>query len=228
MSQRERRRGIPFVVAAPSGTGKTTVCHRVVEDDPGIVFSVSHTTRKQREGEVDGRDYHFVAASEFERRVDAGAFLEWAVYNGNRYGTSWDAIEAPLAEGCDVLLEIEVQGARQVRERRDDARFIFLLPPSMKVLEERLSGRGTDTPEQIRQRLERAREEVAAMRDFDYAVTNDDIERCVAAVLQIIRSERSGDSEALRRRFAAVPALERFTRASAAGPGGLDGLPGVR
>jgi guanylate kinase len=228
MISQERRRRIPFVVAAPSGTGKTTVCHRVVGDDAGVVFSVSHTTRDRREGEVDGEDYHFVGSSEFEQLAAEGAFLEWALYNGNRYGTSWDSIDAPLAEGRDVLLEIEVQGARQVRERRSDACFIFLLPPSMKVLEDRLRGRGTDTPEQVRQRLDLARKELAAIRDFDYAVVNDDIDRCVASVLEIIRAERSGGSEELRRRYAVAPALERFTRASAVDPGALDDTPGVR
>jgi guanylate kinase len=228
MSPRERRRRIPFVVAAPSGTGKTTVCHRVVEGDPGIVFSVSHTTRKRREGEVDGEDYHFVCRSEFERLIGAGAFLEWALYNGNHYGTSWDSIDAPLAEGRDVLLEIEIQGARQVRERRDDARFIFLLPPSMRVLEDRLSGRGTDSPEQIRRRLELARQELAAVRDFDYAVINDDLDRCVASVMEIIRAERSGGSEELRRRFAPAAATERFARADAPAPEGVGRPPGGR
>jgi len=226
MSPRERRRPIPFVVAAPSGTGKTTVCHRVVEADAGIVFSVSHTTREQREGEVDGEDYHFVDQSEFERLVRVGAFLEWALYNGNHYGTSWDSIDAPLAEGRDVLLEIEIQGARQVRERRNDARFIFLLPPSMRVLEERLSGRGTDSPEQVRRRLELAREELAAVRDFDYAVTNDDLDRCVESVREIIRAERSGGSPELRRRFATAAAYERFTRAGGAAPGDVGRPPG--
>jgi guanylate kinase len=228
MSSQERRRRIPFVVAAPSGTGKTTICRRVVADDAGVVFSVSHTTREQREGEVDGEDYYFVDSSEFQRLVADGAFLESALYNGNHYGTSWDSIDAPLAEGRDVLLEIEVQGARQVRERRGDACFIFLLPPSMKVLEDRLSGRGTDSPEQIRQRLDLARTELAAIRDFDYAVVNDDIDRCVASVMEIIGAERSGGSEELRRRFAVAPALERFERASAADPGALDDPPGVR
>jgi guanylate kinase len=227
MSPRDRRRGIPFVVAAPSGTGKTTICRRVVEGDEGIVFSVSHTTRARREEEFDGQDYHFVPQGEFERLADEGAFLEWAVYNGHHYGTSWESIDAPLARGCDVLLEIEVQGARQVRKRRRDARFIFLLPPSMKVLEERLQGRGTDSPGQVRRRLELAREELAAIRDFDYAVVNDDLERCGASVMEIIRAERAGGSEELRRRFAVAAAYERFTRAGAAGRGGLDDLPGV-
>jgi guanylate kinase len=211
MSPRDRRGQIPFVVVAPSGTGKTTICHRVVEGDDGIVFSVSHTTRARREGEVDGEDYHFVTRSEFERLKGEGTFLEWALYNGNHYGTSWESIGAPLAEGRDVLLEIEVQGARQVRERRHDACFIFLLPPSMKVLGDRLRGRGTDSPEQIRRRLEQAHEELAAIRDFDYALVNDELDRCVASLMEIIRAERAGGSEELRRRFAVAPAYERFT-----------------
>jgi guanylate kinase len=112
------RTGFPVVVAAPSGTGKTTVCRAVVARDEQIVFSVSHTTRPRRDAEVDGRDYHFVSDDRFRRMIDEGAFLEWAVYNDNRYGTSWAAIQAPLDAGRDLLLEIEVQGAMQVRERR--------------------------------------------------------------------------------------------------------------
>jgi len=208
MSAPPTRRGIPFVVAAPSGTGKTTVCRRVVGGDDGVVFSISHTTRARRPGEVDGRDYHFVSDEEFQRMADSGAFLEWAVYNGNHYGTSWSAIDAPLAAGRDVLLEIEVQGARQVRKRRADARFIFLLPPSMKILEERLQGRGTDSAEQIERRLALAREELAAVRDFDYAVVNDELERCVSAVAEIIAAERAGVTAEIRRRLAAANALD--------------------
>ena len=147
------RPGIPFVVAAPSGTGKTTICRVVLEREDRIEFSVSHTTRVKREGEVDGRDYFFVDADEFERMAEAGAFLEHAVYNDNRYGTSWQAIERPIAEGRDMLLEIEVQGAGQVRDRRSDARLIFLLPPSLETLRQRLAGRGTDSEDQIRRRL---------------------------------------------------------------------------
>jgi guanylate kinase len=182
------------VVAAPSGTGKTTVCRRVVEADEDVVFSVSHTTRAPREGEVHGEDYHFVTHDAFEQMKDEGAFLEWAVYNGNHYGTSWESIDLPLAAGRDLLLEIEIQGARQVRERRDDARFIFLLPPSMEVLEERLKGRGTDSPEAIQRRLELAQKELAAVHDFDYSVTNGDLDECVASVMEIIRAERAGGS----------------------------------
>lgn len=201
MTEGATRRGLPFVVAAPSGTGKTTVCRRVVESDPGIVFSVSHTTRPRRPGEEEGRDYHFVSPEEFARLVAAGAFLEWAVYNDHRYGTTWRAVDDALERGLDVLLEIEVQGARQVRARRDDARLLFLLPPSFEALAERLRGRGTDEPRQVERRLALARRELGAVLEFDYAVENADLERCVADVLAIVRAEREGRAGRLRDRF---------------------------
>jgi len=204
------RIGFPVVVAAPSGTGKTTVCRQVVSRDPKIEFSVSHTTRACREGERDGVDYHFVDQAEFMREAESDGFLEWAVYNDHRYGTSWRAIEAPLAEGRDVLLEIEVQGARQVRERRPDARFVFLLPPSFEMLRARLTGRGTDTPEQVERRLELARRELEAVGDFDYAVVNDDLEACVRDVLAILEAERRGEVDALQARFDPDRAAERL------------------
>ena len=207
---RAARSAFPVVVAAPSGTGKTTVCRGVVAQDPGIVFSVSHTTRPQRREEKDGEDYHFVKPEEFRRLVADGAFLEWAEYNGCEYGTSWAAIDAPLASGKDVLLEIEVQGARQVRERRADARFIFLLPPSTLALRARLAQRGADSEAQIERRLELARRELEAIHSFDYAVVNEELETCVRNVLEILAAERSGDTRALRRRFAIGPALERL------------------
>ena len=197
------RTGFPVVVAAPSGTGKTTVCREVVERDGRIVFSVSHTTRKQRPGERDGVDYHFVSDAEFVRLVEEGAFLEWAVYNERRYGTSLASIDAPLREGLDVLLEIEVQGARQVRARRPDARFVFLLPPSLAVLRQRLVGRGTDSPEEVERRLKVAIAELEAVHDFDYAVTTYDLETCVRDVLEILAAERAGDPTRVRGRFAA-------------------------
>jgi guanylate kinase len=205
-------RGTPFVVAAPSGTGKTTVCLALRQRDPNLLLSVSHTTRKPRPGERQGADYHFVGDDEFRRLVDAGAFLEWALYNGNRYGTSWKAIEGPLAQGLDVLLEIEVQGARQVRARLSDARLIFLLPPSLKVLASRLAGRATDTAEQVAARLRTARSELAVVEEFDYAVVNDDVERCVANVQEIIAGERAGATAELRRRFTTVKAADALRR----------------
>jgi guanylate kinase len=208
-----RPRGVPFVVAGPSGTGKTTVCLALRERDPRLLLSVSHTTRPPRPGERDGADYHFVKPEEFQRLIAEEAFLEWAVYNGNHYGTSWKAIEAPLAEGRDVLLEIEVQGARQVRRRLPDARLVFLLPPSMDALVSRLAGRGTDSSEQVASRLRTARRELEAVEEFDYAVVNDELEGCVASVREIIAGERAGATAELRRRFAPQPAAAALRRA---------------
>ena len=192
------RSGIPVVVAAPSGTGKTTVCREWVARDSSLCVSTSHTTRARREGEVDGRDYHFVSQQDFEGLVEEGAFLEWAVYNGNRYGTSWKELEKRLEAGLDVLLEIEVQGARQVRDRRRDARLVFLLPPTRAALRERLRGRGTDTDEQIERRLAVAQTELDAAQHFDYAVVNDDLQRCVTQLQEILMAERADEVCALR------------------------------
>ena len=203
-----RARGISFVVAAPSGTGKTTVCLALRERDPRLLLSVSHTTRSPRPGEREGADYHFVSEAGFQRLIAAGAFLEWAVYNGHHYGTSWQAIEGPLAEGLDVLLEIEVQGARQVRQRLPDARLIFLLPPSMRALVRRLEGRATDTAAQVAARLRTARSELEAVEEFDYAVVNDDLERCVANLREIVAAERGGATAELRRRFTPAAAAK--------------------
>jgi len=203
----------PVVVAAPSGTGKTTVCREVVARDAGIVFSISHTTRPRRAGEQDGEHYHFVSEERFRGLVAQGAFLEFAVYNEHYYGTSWAAIDAPLAAGRDVLLEIEVQGARQVRTRRADARFIFLVPPSLATLRERLTQRGTEAPEQIQRRLELARRELGAIGDFDYAVVNEALETCVRNVLEILAAERRNEPGALRERFAASRALAAMAAA---------------
>jgi guanylate kinase len=196
------RAGIPFVVSAPSGTGKTTVCRRVVAEDGGVEFSVSHTTRALRAGEVHGRDYFFTSRAEFERLVAAGEFVEWAEYAGNLYGTSFSSLDAPLAQGRDLLLEVEVQGARQLRARRRDARFIFLLPPSRAELERRLRTRGTDTPAAIARRLAAVDDELRAVSIFDYAVVNDAIDSAVNAVREIIEAERTGNTASVKRRWA--------------------------
>lgn len=188
--------GIPFVVAAPSGTGKTTVCRMLVERDPRLRFSVSHTTRAPRPGEEDGEQYHFVSPAQFEALVRDGAFIEHAEYAGFRYGTSWKAIDGPLAEGLDLLLEIEVQGATQIRQRRADARFVFLLPPTPAEAERRLRARGQDDPAAIERRVEFMRRELPAVVDFDYVVVNDDLERCVAGLQEIVEAERAGTADA--------------------------------
>ncbi len=209
------RTGIPFVVAAPSGTGKTTVCRRVVERDPGVELSVSHTTRERRPGERDGVAYHFVSGEAFQRLIDAGRFLEWAEYHGNRYGTSRATLEEPLARGHDVLLEIEVQGARQVRERRSDARLIFLLPPSMDALAARLRSRGTESAEAVAARLCLAQRELAQADGlFHYALVNEDLERCVSDLGSILDAERLGRAAPLRGRFAPATALARLREAA--------------
>lgn len=195
-------RGIPFVVSAPSGTGKTTVCHRLVSADPKLALSVSHTTRAPRPGEREGVDYHFVTRERFLALVGEGAFLEHAEYRGNLYGTTLAALEAPLAAGCDLLLEIEVQGARQVRARLPDARLVFLLPPSRGELERRLRARGTESDEAVRRRLDVAAGELREVDRYDYAVVNDALERAVRDVQEIVRAERAGDVASLRARFA--------------------------
>lgn len=204
------RRGIPWVVSAPSGTGKTTLCRAIVERDPLVMHSVSHTTREPRDGEVDGVHYHFVDAVEFDRLEKEGAFLEWAQYGDNLYGTSARELDASLARGCDVLLEIEVQGAAQVRERRDDARLLFLLPPSWAELERRLRGRGTDSEKAVQKRLTIARRELTAVRSFDYVVVNDDLEEAISVVLELLEGERAGRGDALRERYGREVVMRRM------------------
>jgi guanylate kinase len=205
------RRGIPFVVSAPSGTGKTTVCRKAVARDAHIAFSISHTTRPMRAGEQDGRDYHFVSRDAFLRLVAGGAFVEHAEYAGNLYGTSWASLDAPLAAGRDLLLEVDVQGALQLRERRRDARFVFLLPPSRSELERRLTGRGTDTPDAISRRLAAVDAELRAVHAFDYAIVNDDVDRATDALLAIISAERSGDTAEAKARWDRAKVVESLT-----------------
>jgi guanylate kinase len=210
------RRGHVFVIAAPSGTGKTTICRRILELDPLLRLSTSHTTRKPRAGEKDGVHYHFVSESDFRSLVGEGGFLEHAEYGGNVYGTSWRAIEEPLSAGFDVVLEIEVQGAAQVRQRIGDACLIFLLPPSLAVLEQRLRGRGTDEEAVIQRRMALSDRELAAAHLFDYAVFNDDLERAVADVLTVIRAVREGRGASLVDRFGRAAVMARFATATAA------------
>lgn len=206
-------KGHVFLIAAPSGTGKTTLCSRILESDDGLELSISHTTRPPRQGEQDGVHYHFVDEARFLELVREGRFLEHAEYNGNLYGTSWDAIEAPLADGRDVLLEIEVQGAAQVRERRPDACLIFLLPPSLAILEERLRKRGTDSAAVIARRMALVDRELAAAKHFDFAVVNDDLETAVGEVLDVIAAVRSGRSADIMARYGREKVLSLWTRA---------------
>ena len=182
--------GILFIVSSPSGGGKTSLVRALLEAEPGVRMSVSYTTRPARPGEVDGRDYHFVTPPEFERILEAGQFLESAVIYGNRYGTSQKWIERERAEGRDVLLEIDWQGAQQVRRLLRQVVTIFILPPSPEVLESRLRGRGQDSEEIVARRLAAAREEIAHVGEYDYVIINDDFNRAAQDLRSIVRAEQ--------------------------------------
>ena len=183
--------GKVFVITGPSGVGKGTLIEQLLERVPELELSVSATTREPRAGEVDGRDYHFLTSDEFDRRVEAGEFLEHATYSGNRYGTLREEVERRLAEGRSVVLEIEVQGARQVRDARPDAVQIFIAPPDEAALRERLEGRGTDPPEAIESRLRTAVSELDAKDDFPHVVVNDDLQKAGSQLEKLVRDQLS-------------------------------------
>jgi len=184
------RRGIPFVVSGPSGVGKSTIVRRVLQADPNVHFSVSHTTRRPREGEVDGVDYSFVDEAEFRRLIDQNAFLEYAVYQNHFYGTSRTAVEGPTARGFDLILEVEMQGAEQLQVRLPHAVRVFIEPPSMQVLEARLRDRRTETEEVLRGRLQRAQEELAYAKQCHHRIVNDSVDKAVEQLLRIIHDAR--------------------------------------
>ncbi len=184
-------RGIAFVISGPSGVGKSSILRRVLEQDPSLRFSVSHTTRPARAGERDGEDYWFVAEPEFRRLIDEDAFLEWAEYQGRLYGTSRAAVEEPTARGVDLILEVEVQGARQLRSRLPQAETVFVLPPaSLQDLEKRLRGRQSDDEQAIRKRLATARKEIQEADHYRYVIVNDDLERAAADLLHVVGAAR--------------------------------------
>ena len=178
-----------FVITGPSGVGKGTLISRLLERVANLTLSVSATTREPREGEVDGREYHFLSPQEFERRMDADDFLEFATYSGNRYGTLRSEVERCVAAGHSVVLEIEVQGAQQVRAAMPESVQIFIAPPDPSHLRRRLEGRGTDSPDAIDSRLETAELELAVQGDFDHRVVNDDLDRAAAELEEIVRAE---------------------------------------
>lgn len=184
------RKGMLVVLSAPSGGGKSTVLKTLRAEDPSLGYSVSATTRPPRGEEINGKDYHFITNEEFDRRVQRKEFYEWAFVHGNRYGTLRSVVDEELRRGHDVLLDIDVQGGLAIKKMRPDAVLIFLLPPSLDVLEQRLRGRKTDNPADIELRLRNARKEVCHVHDYDFAVLNDDLRNAVAGVRAVVAAER--------------------------------------
>lgn len=181
-----------FVITGPSGVGKGTLIRGLLERVPGLQLSVSATTRAPRPGEVEGVDYHFLTPGEFDDRISAGDFVEHATYSGNRYGTLRSELERRLEEGDGVVLEIEVEGARQVRGAIPDAVAVFIAPPSREALRARLVGRGTDSSEQVDARLETAERELEAQPEFAHVVVNDRLEEATEELVSIVRSALAG------------------------------------
>jgi guanylate kinase len=185
------RRGLMFVLSSPSGAGKTTIARKLLAADPNLRMSVSATTRPIRLGEVDGRDYHFVSDDRFQQMVDAGDFLEWAHVFDRRYGTPRAPVETVLAQGRDVLFDIDWQGTQQLHAKAgDDLVRVFVLPPSMAELERRLRARGTDSDAVIAGRMGRAAAEISHWAEYDYVLINRDAEACLAEVRSILAAER--------------------------------------
>jgi guanylate kinase len=184
------RRGILFIISAPSGTGKTTLCKQLTKNLPGLWHSISYTTRKPRPGEEHGREYYFVGEKAFQEMIGRNEFVEWAHVYGNLYGTPWKSLTEKIDAGTDVLLEIDVQGATQVKKRFEDSVSIFILPPSMTVLRSRLQTRASDTPEEIQRRLHKVKEEVWSYREYAYIVRNEDLTRSLRDLESIFWSER--------------------------------------
>jgi len=187
-NEAEARRGELYVIAAPSGAGKTSLMKSALAEFASLRFSISDTTRPPRGNEIDGAQYHFIDRATFDARCVAGRYLEHADVFGNGYGTDRAQIEALWSEGFDVLLEIDVQGAAQIRRSHPEACEIFILPPTLDVLEQRLRGRGTDHPEVIARRLAEARTEISACLEFDWVVVNDDFESARSELISIIRA----------------------------------------
>ena len=190
-------RAAPVVLAAPSGAGKTTLARRLVEGSDRFVFAISATTRAPRESEKDGVDYLFVSEGDFEAMIDAGDLVEWATVHGRLYGTPRAALEGAASRGEHVVLDIDVQGARLIRDSVPDARLIFVVPPSVAVLMERLTGRGTEGAREMERRLRSALHELQAASEFDHRVVNDDLDRCVEEIEEIVTGEQGDAVEAV-------------------------------
>ena len=183
-------KGLLYVLSAPSGAGKTTLCKEVVANLPGLWHSISYTTRKPRPGEQDGREYRFVNEAVFQEMIQRNEFVEWAPVYGHSYGTPRAPLEERMDSGIDVLLEIDAQGAMQIKRKYPDAIYIYILPPSMQALEARLMQRGGDTPQEVQRRLQKAREEVRSYREYYYIINNDDLKQAYKELESIILAER--------------------------------------
>ncbi|MEJ2516838.1 MAG: guanylate kinase [Methyloceanibacter sp.] len=185
------RRGLMLVLSSPSGAGKTTIARRVLGEDPGITASISHTTRARRPGEVDGKDYHFIDKQTFTQMRDEKAFLEWALVFDNFYGTTRAPVDEALAQGRDVLFDVDWQGADSLREQaKDDVVSVFVLPPTAGALEERLKARAQDSDDVVARRMAGASNEIQHWNDYDYVLVNFDVEQSVAAVHAVLAAER--------------------------------------
>ncbi len=191
---RSEHKGKLFIISGPSGAGKGTICKRLI-DETKVEISVSMTTRQPREGEVEGKSYYFTTKEAFLKEVEAGGFLEWAEVYGNYYGTPKAKVDEKLAAGIDVVLEIDIQGALNVKEVYPDGIFIFILPPSMTELRKRITGRGSETEESLKLRLSQTLKEVSYIDKYDYCVVNGELEEAVARVKSIVTAEHSRVSQ---------------------------------
>mgnify|MGYP004478413953 FL=1 len=184
------KRGLLIVISGPSGAGKGTICHKILEDNPNISLSISTTTRSKRGFEIDGKDYYFVSKEEFQKKIEEGKFLEYALVHSNYYGTDKSLVEKALEEGRDIILEIDIQGALKIKELIKDGVFIFITPPSMKILLRRLIDRNTESKDQILERFKTAYKEINESTKYNYVVINDEIENAVKKIESIILAEK--------------------------------------
>jgi len=183
-------KGFAIIISAPSGTGKTTICNSLRESIPDLKFTISHTTRKIREGEVDGVDYIFISKNEFENKIKNNDFLEWAQVHGNYYGTSLESADTTINKGYDTLLEIDIQGVKSLRKMNYQGTYIIIFPPSVKELEVRLRKRGSDSEEKILQRVETGKKEIKKYKMYDYIVTNHVVKDTVNNIISIMQAEK--------------------------------------